>query len=106
MKKELKETGVLKKKHKDDCVIVKDGRVLIPCVACECLHSVNILNTRNEDTWRFNNNLVSPTLTPAIKIQYAGGHVCSSLVINGKIKYLSESTHNLAGKTRRLIIED
>ena len=39
-----------------------------------------------------------PTVSPSIRVR-AGRHICHSFVKDGKIQYLNDCTHELAGKT-------
>lgn len=55
--------------------------------------------------WGFNGDLERPTFTPSILVQWTEGekrHVCHSFVTDGKIQYLNDSTHPLAGQTVEL----
>ncbi|HET6805314.1 MAG TPA: hypothetical protein VFH59_07745 [Frateuria sp.] len=58
--------------------------------------------------WGFDGNLDNPTLTPSVLQQWnqwqgegvpAKRHVCHSFVRNGRIEFLGDSTHSLAGQT-------
>ncbi len=90
------------------------------CPGCGCLHGVNVRGTRNhlDAGWDWNENLESPTLSPSILVRgtvpitddehariMAGEKiepkplVCHSFVRNGQIEFLSDCTHELAGKT-------
>ncbi|WP_011298542.1 DUF6527 family protein [Cupriavidus necator] len=55
--------------------------------------------------WGFNGDFENPTLTPSV-LQWWGGegtevpkHVCHSFVTNGRIQFLGDCTHALAGQT-------
>lgn len=101
-----------------------DGRIMFYCQGCNCHHAIN-------DSWSFNGNYDSPTFSPSIlvrgteytkkgwdeydewtktKIMPPSGRfetiptICHSFVRDGKIEYLSDCTHELAGQT--LEIED
>lgn len=88
--------------------------VLFHCPGCGDNHQIWI------GTWTFNGDLVKPTITPSIlvrgnqwpKDEYpeyykanhpnikAGGEtVCHSFVTDGRIQYLGDCTHILAGQT-------
>ena len=90
------------------------------CPGCKIHHAINYGLNR----WGWNGNVDKPTFTPSIKI--ASGHfasdfkpgdacwctfnrdnpdkasfkcsVCHSFITNGKISFLSDSTHELAGQ--------
>jgi len=57
--------------------------------------------------WKFNNDLDNPIITPSIRAIYSIGFpgfpgkpmVCHSFVKNGKIQFLKDCTHKLAGQT-------
>ena len=58
--------------------------------------------------WGFDGNLDSPTLTPSVLQQWnqwqgegvpAKRHVCHSFVRAGRIEFLGDCTHSLAGQT-------
>lgn len=57
------------------------------------------------NAWGFNGNLDRPTLTPSLlsSITLDGEtFVCHSFITDGRIQYLADSTHKLAGKTADL----
>ena len=78
-------------------------RWMIFCPGCECAHGIN-------DGWKFNGNFDLPTFTPSILVKSRGyvglisdnvveNTVCHSFVTDGKIRFLSDCTHALKGKT-------
>lgn len=62
------------------------------CPGCKCAHWVN-------DTWQVNTETL--TITPSVRV--SGGKdnttLCHLFVTNGKIQFLSDSAHELAGQT-------
>lgn len=55
-------------------------------------------------TWSFNDDMERPTFTPSIKVTWTMGpehteHVCHSHVTDGRIQFIADSTHDLAGQT-------
>lgn len=90
---------------------------------CKCVHAVN-------NTWEFNGDLEKPTFSPSILVKsghYMPDHkgdcwckfnenqlnkgekpsefkcvVCHSFVTDGKIQFLSDCTHAMAGQTIEL----
>jgi hypothetical protein len=98
-----------------------DGRYLFYCEGCGGLHAF-------DDRWTFNGDLDKPTFSPSLLIRsghYMNDHksdkcwctynaehpddpapfectICHSFVTDGKIQYLSDSTHKLAGQTVNL----
>ena len=52
--------------------------------------------------WGFNGNVDAPTFTPSVLVRYSwsdGPRVCHSFVTDGRIQFLGDCTHNLAGQT-------
>jgi hypothetical protein len=104
-----------------------DGRYLFYCEGCDGLHGVT-------DSWQFNHSFESPTFSPSVLVKstkltdkgladleawekegYPNRNgepfdnvptVCHSFVSDGKIQYLNDCTHELAGKTVELLDED
>ena len=81
------------------------------CPGCKCAHHIS-------DKWNFNENYESPTFIPSILVtgmkhltdeQYTSvmngetitpiPFICHSFITDGKISFLDDSTHELAGKT-------
>lgn len=69
---------------------------LFVCPGCDEEHAFN------ETTWTFNQNYDLPTISPSFlmkgyrsKIPF----VCHSFIVDGKIQYLLDCTHKLAGLT-------
>ena len=55
--------------------------------------------------WNYNNDPINPTVTPSILMStsFAGvPYICHSFITNGKIQFLSDCTHRLAGQTVEL----
>ncbi len=72
------------------------------CPGCDREHAIN-------ETWDFDLNYDEPTISPSILWNggwYVKGkwekHVCHSFVRAGKIQFLNDCTHKLAGKTVEL----
>ncbi|WP_369598655.1 DUF6527 family protein [Sinorhizobium meliloti] len=58
--------------------------------------------------WRYNGNPDAPTFTPSVLVTYDGSDagkdgappaICHSFVADGRIQFLSDCTHALAGET-------
>lgn len=95
-----------------------DGeRVLFRCPGCDDNHQIRI------GTWGFNGDLERPTFTPSVllngnqwpkdecpeyykeshaSVPPGGDTVCHSFVTDGRIQFLTDSTHKLAGQTVEL----
>lgn len=67
------------------------------CPGCKEIHVPN-------QTWGFNGDLDKPTFTPSILVTHPGkpSPRCHSFVTDGKIQFLNDCTHELAGKTVEL----
>ena len=97
-----------------------DDKKIIFCPGCQCAHGVN-------DRWSFNGDMDKPTFSPSILVttgHYISEHkgdcwcnfndeqlkkgekpsgfncgVCHSFVTDGKIQFLNDCTHSMAGQT-------
>ena len=73
------------------------------CPGCKEMHNIWTDKADGVDPWGFNGDVNNPTFTPSFKVLSYKGHdisgVCHSFIRNGKIEYLSDCTHELAGKT-------
>lgn len=103
--------------------ILEGGSVTFYCNGCKEYHIVHI-EGNNRPVWGFNGDYEKPTFSPSILVRnghYVPGHEdqcwckfnkehsdnpapfkcmsCHSFVIDGKIQYLSDCTHELAGQT-------
>ena len=84
---------------------VTGGGQIFFCPGCESPHAVNTV--KNGPHWDYNNDPASPTFSPSILITCVWAHVepgwkndvCHSFVKNGKIQFLNDCTHKLAGQT-------
>lgn len=89
-----------------------DGeRVLFRCPGCNDNHQIHV------GTWVFNGDLERPTFSPSVLVtgtQWAADQafhkpthavapgertICHSFVTDGRIQFLHDSTHTLAGRT-------
>lgn len=81
------------------------------CPGCNCMHGYYTHWSKDRaaasrtgaPVWSFNNNLEKPTFTPSLLYrwhnEYSGkDHVCHLYVTDGKIKFLDDCTHCLAGQ--------
>ena len=93
-----------------------DNRFMLFCPACECGHWFN-------DTWQFNGDMEKPTISPSIlvrsvtmpdpiprnadgsykigadgRVEGSKDSVCHSFVTDGKIRFLDDCTHDMAGQ--------
>ena len=98
------------------------GEFMFDCPGCKCSHSIP---TKGAGAWYFNGNTDRPTVSPSLLVRApmwvppvtAENHeewkrnpweqkqvesVCHSIINDGKIQYLSDCTHELAGQTVEL----
>ncbi len=70
---------------------------MIKCPACDDIHVLK--------GWTFNGSMDRPTFTPSLLVRYflADGttvrSVCHSHITDGRIAFLADCTHDLAGQT-------
>jgi len=75
------------------------------CPGCDEHHAVPITKPSNGNgvAWTFNGDEEKPTLSPSILVRHKRDNtVCHSFITDGKIQFLSDSTHKLAGQTVEL----
>lgn len=97
------------------------GRALFNCPGCKLQHPIRV---SGEDAWQWNGSVDAPTLTPSVLFtagHYATGHNgrcwctynkehpdeedkffcvrCHSHITDGKIMFLGDCSHELAGQT-------
>jgi hypothetical protein len=110
--------------------ILEDGLIAFYCNGCKEYHGIRLEGNKTP-IWSFNGDYEKPTFTPSILIR--SGHyllenkgacwctynkehsdnpapfkcsVCHSFVTDGKIQYLNDCTHELAGQTIELPDEE
>lgn len=89
---------------------VRDGEKQSVSFLCPgCKFRIDLPTTHKNGAnaqWSFNGDANSPTLTPSILSRgYIGDvidGVCHSYITDGKIQFLSDSTHELRGQTVEL----
>ncbi|MBD2489029.1 DUF6527 family protein [Aulosira sp. FACHB-615] len=79
---------------------------LFDCPGCGNSHAPYIRPFKNDKgaSWTFNGDMNKPTFQPSIlaKVERTDGSkimVCHSFVTDGRIQFLSDCTHELAGRT-------
>ncbi|BBR53535.1 DUF6527 family protein [Pseudomonas putida] len=78
-----------------------DGSLWFFCNGCDAPHSLKV-GTGSGPRWGYNGNPEAPTFTPSVLARYRMGSkeiICHSFVTDGRIQYLSDCTHELAGQT-------
>ncbi|MCC5636326.1 hypothetical protein LC593_10740 [Nostoc sp. CHAB 5844] len=74
------------------------------CPGCQGGHAVHISPHKNGigASWTFNGDMEKPTFSPSILSRYTFTNqpmqVCHSFVVDGKIQFLNDCTHSLAGQ--------
>ena len=84
-----------------------DQRLLFHCPGCKMLHGPTV----SGKGWEWNGSLETPTLNPSILVTGKRpigpddtwvDFRCHSYVREGRIEFLGDSTHNLAGQSMNL----
>lgn len=73
-----------------------DKRLMLWCPGCDEPHGPRVEGT---DPWTWNNDREKPTLTPSVLVTDHAGNICHSFVNDGRIQFLGDCTHALAGQT-------
>jgi len=68
---------------------IEDGLYGFKCPGCKCTHIISY-------KWEFNGSIDRPTFKPSLKV--TSDIICHSYITDGKIKFLSDCTHNLKDK--------
>jgi hypothetical protein len=101
-------------------MLLEAGQAAFYCLGCKRVHGINV-EIDGTPKWTFNGSVTEPTLSPSILSRYRHPkgysnenpapadfdgeyvtEVCHSFVRGGNIEYLSDCTHELAGKTIEL----
>jgi hypothetical protein len=89
--------------------VTEDGMLCFYCPACKRMHGVYVDESKLVN-WGFNGDYDKPTFSPSIKVEMWNhpdkSDICHSFVRNGKIQYLSDCTHDLAGQTVDMVDPD
>lgn len=84
-------------------------RVHFVCPGCKHAHGIHT----GPNGWQWNGDLASPTFVPSVLVSRTMGNykfkddpdyeehqeVCHSFVTDGRIQFLSDTTHELSGQT-------
>ncbi|PRC92690.1 DUF6527 family protein [Solimicrobium silvestre] len=99
----------------------EDGYLMFWCPGCDRAHTVRH-GTGLGERWGWNGNALKPTFTPSVLVTYPHwvppitneNHeqykenpweqhqvkdICHSFVVDGRIQFLNDCTHSLAGQT-------
>lgn len=63
------------------------------------LHMLPVNTTAVSPSWEWNGDLTRPTVSPSILTRYTAGTVCHSFMRDGRVEFLTDCTHELAGQT-------
>lgn len=89
-------------------ISVGGGHAYFYCPGCEMTHHYQIKAPPNDpkrDTWTFDGNMESPTFTPSLHWIEDGKTRCHLYVKGGRIEYLPDCAHELAGQTVDMVDE-
>ena len=76
----------------------KEKLYLFFCPGCETYHYVR--TEGQQPTWSLSGlENDKPTVKPSIRVRYGNNEVCHLFITDGKIQFLNDCTHKLAGKT-------
>ena len=76
------------------------------CPGCECNHFVRTKGT-DGPVWVWNGDVDKPTVTPSLRIRRGEARpLCHLFITDGKIQFLADCTHALAGQTVELEDQD
>jgi hypothetical protein len=68
------------------------------CPGCGREHTYTTAEAQSAHTWQWNGSLSSPTFYPSMIVRSHPVAVCHFFVTNGRIEFVSDSTHALSGK--------
>lgn len=83
------------------------NRLMFQCPGCKVRHLIPVrADPTGGPVWEWNGSLDSPTLKPSCLVhetpasgEYAGQPRCHSFVTDGRIQFLADCSHELAGQT-------
>ncbi len=80
----------------------EDGRLLFWCPGCDGAHMIRV-QIGPGPGWSWNGDVDRPTFQPSILVNPGRSnpeaHLCHSFVADGRIQFLGDCTHELAGQT-------
>lgn len=68
------------------------------CPGCNTDETI-LIDPRNQDSWGWNGNELAPTFEPSVLFRWGDKQVCHCWVKEGKVEFLFDCTHELAGQT-------
>ena len=73
------------------------------CSGCGFSHAIQT-HPDFKPCWTFNSDVERPTVSPSIQVRFERADrpmTCHSFIENGKIRFLADCTHDMAGQTGR-----
>lgn len=67
------------------------------------LHMLPVNSDWKTPQWEWDGDIESPTLSPSILTRTSGDTICHSYIRGGRIEFLGDCTHSLAGQTVDLL---
>lgn len=96
----------MKIKPADNIEVGKDGYYIFLCQGCDSEHTIPLEKGEPRTNWGWNGSVDSPTIRPSILVNVGRKNptipICHSYITDGKIQFLSDCTHPLAGQTIEL----
>jgi len=85
----------MKQKNK---IVIVDDRIYFDCPGCKDMHVIS------KTQWNWNGSFSKPTFSPSVLVttRASDTYRCHSFVENGRIRFLTDCSHELAGKTVEL----
>ena len=83
---------------------LEGGRIAFRCPGCGMPHQVRVEGDAPGPRWTWDGNAAAPTISPSILVSWTHGEAneprrCHSFVRGGRIEFLADCTHALAGQT-------
>lgn len=83
------------------------GQIFFECPGCDMPHGIPV-GPGSGPRWEWDGNADAPSFSPSIKVDYDWGPdkqkvVCHFFVKSGEIQFLNDCTHDLAGKTIKMV---
>lgn len=82
---------------------LEGGKVAFMCPGCRTMHAVRV-EGQGRPLWGYNGDPDAPTFTPSVLVRMPDPDTgedllrCHSFVTDGKIRFLNDCTHELAGQ--------
>lgn len=84
--------------------LTSDGLLCWHCPGCDGGHCVPVTGP---NAWTWNGERQKPTLTPSVLVNRGRAnptaHICHVFITEGRIQFLGDCTHGLAGKTVEMV---